>query len=47
MVSKVILKGGIVVPETDLEAVKAELPTYIDAIMREPGCFLVWIGVRK
>ncbi|KYZ85937.1 antibiotic biosynthesis monooxygenase [Alcanivorax sp. KX64203] len=38
--SKVILKGYIVVPEPDLEAVKAELAEHIDATLREPGCLL-------
>jgi len=39
-VSKVILKGYIVVPESDLEAVKTELAKHIDSTLREPGCLL-------
>lgn len=35
---KVILKGHIVVPETDLAPVLAELPTHIALTLEEEGC---------
>lgn len=38
--SKVILKGYILVPETDLLAVKKELPNHIDLTRNEVGCLV-------
>lgn len=38
--SKVILEGYIVVPDDDLEAVSAELPTHIALTLEEEGCLL-------
>jgi quinol monooxygenase YgiN len=35
---KVVLKGHIVVPETDLAPVLAELPTHIALTLEEEGC---------
>ena len=35
---KVVLKGHIVVPETDLASVLAELPTHIALTHEEEGC---------
>ena len=37
---KVILQGYIIVPESDLDAVSAELPTHIAATRSEPGCLV-------
>lgn len=36
--SKVILEGYIVVPESDLESVKNELVNHINLTREEPGC---------
>ena len=38
--SKVILKGYIIVPDKDLEAVSKELPLHIEATKSEPGCLV-------
>lgn len=35
---KVVLKGHIVVPESDLAAVLAALPTHIELTLEEEGC---------
>lgn len=35
---RVMLKGHIVVPETDLASVLAELPTHIKLTLEEEGC---------
>lgn len=37
---KVILKGFIIVPEPDLDAVKAELINHKRLTMAEPGCLV-------
>jgi len=38
--SKIILKGYILVPEIDLLAVKNELPSHIDHTRNEAGCLV-------
>ncbi|KPJ90263.1 MAG: antibiotic biosynthesis monooxygenase [Gammaproteobacteria bacterium SG8_11] len=38
--SKIILKGHIVVPAEDLEAVKAALPLHIELTQQEAGCLI-------
>ena len=38
--SKVILQGHIVVPNTDLEAVSEALPKHIELTQQEPGCLI-------
>ena len=38
--SKVVLSGHIVVPESDLAAVLAELPTHIELTRQETGCLM-------
>ncbi len=38
--SKVILKGFVVVPEDDLSAVLKELNNHIDFTREEPGCLI-------
>ncbi len=38
--SKVILQGYIIVPDSDLDAVAAELPIHIAATRNEPGCLV-------
>lgn len=37
---KVVLKGYIVVPDSDLKAVKDELPVHIDLTRKEKGCLV-------
>jgi len=37
---KVILKGYILVPETDLSMVKKELPNHIELTRNEAGCMV-------
>jgi len=36
--AKVTLQGFIIVPESDLPAVQAELPSHIALTLAEPGC---------
>jgi len=36
--SKITLEGFILVPESDLSAVEAELPNHIALTLAEPGC---------
>ncbi len=38
--SKVVLKGYIIVPDSDLTAVKEELPIHIDLTRKEAGCLI-------
>ncbi|MDG3088459.1 antibiotic biosynthesis monooxygenase [Vibrio hannami] len=38
--TKVILKGHIIVPENELDAVKAELVTHKRLTKEEPGCLI-------
>ena len=38
--SKVILSGHILVSETDMVAVRAELPTHCELTRAEPGCLV-------
>jgi quinol monooxygenase YgiN len=38
--SKVIVQGFIIVPDDDLDAVSAELPTHISATRSESGCLV-------
>lgn len=38
--SKIILKGHIVVPEQDLASVRDELPNHIELTRRESGCLV-------
>ncbi len=38
--SKVILKGFIIIPDRDLEMVKQELPVHSELTRREPGCLV-------
>ena len=38
--SKIILKGHIVVPEDDLEAVMEALPLHTELTLQEEGCLL-------
>ena len=38
--TKVILKGYIVVPDSDLAAVATELPRHIELTRQEPGCLV-------
>lgn len=38
--SKVILKGFIIVPSEDLNAVQAELPIHIENTRKEEGCLI-------
>ncbi|WP_368506790.1 putative quinol monooxygenase [Colwellia sp. 1_MG-2023] len=40
MLTKVILQGFIVVPHSDLEAVKAELKTHKKLTLAEDGCLI-------
>ncbi len=42
--SKVILKGYILVPETDLAAVKSELSNHIALTRKESGCLVFEIS---
>ena len=37
---KIILSGHIVVPEADLAAVQAELPTHTQLTLKESGCLI-------
>lgn len=36
----VVLKGYIIVPDEDLNAIQTELPTHIENTKREKGCLL-------
>lgn len=46
--SKVTLKGFILVPESDLENVKSELVTHKRLTLEEPGCItLVLLNMQK
>lgn len=38
--TKVILKGHVIVPENELDAVKAELVTHKRLTKEEPGCLI-------
>jgi quinol monooxygenase YgiN len=38
--NKVVLKGYITVPDSDLATVKAELPVHIDLTRNEAGCLV-------
>jgi quinol monooxygenase YgiN len=38
--TKVILQGFIIVPDSDLEQVKQELVTHKQLTLKEPGCLL-------
>jgi len=37
---KVILNGHIIVPDSDITAVQAELPTHIELTKQENGCLI-------
>jgi (4S)-4-hydroxy-5-phosphonooxypentane-2,3-dione isomerase len=45
--SKVILKGFIIVPEADLNAVIQELPTHIELSRKETGCLTFTVTQDK
>ncbi len=38
--NKIVLKGYIIVPDSDLTAVKSELPVHIDLTRNEAGCLV-------
>ena len=40
MLPKVILRGYVVVPREDLEAIKRELPIHIENTRKEEGCLI-------
>jgi quinol monooxygenase YgiN len=39
-VNKIVLKGYIIVPDSDLAVVKAELPVHIELTRKEEGCLV-------
>ncbi len=44
---KVVLKGYIIVPETDLEAVKGELVRHIELTRQEKGCLIFEVSQNR
>jgi autoinducer 2-degrading protein len=40
IVTKIILKGYMLIPDTDLDAVKKELPNHIQLTRQEEGCLV-------
>ena len=45
--SKVVLKGFILVPESDLDAVKSELVIHTKLTLEEPGCIVFDVTQSK
>ena len=45
--NKIVLKGYIVVPDSELAAVKEELPVHIDLTRKEDGCLVFEVTQDK